>query len=183
MYGSPMLASRISVACGRFTKTSFIKATAGKAKNLVIKDLHDFSRRNKQDEQIDFLYGLSVVIPALEQRRRKLYRLFYHEVIDFRKKSGNSLDKIISLANEAKVPVVKATKWELNELVENRPHQGVVLKASRITPLNITCLGKPTDESYQLIQSNESIINISISSSEKWPLWLALDQVVDPQVG
>ncbi|CAJ0751756.1 1984_t:CDS:2, partial [Entrophospora sp. SA101] len=89
------------------------------------------------NEKLDFLYGYSVVLPALEQKRRNLVRLFYQETT-FSKKQDR---QIVNLSKESSIPVVKADKQELNRLVDNRPHQGVVLKASRINPTPIKFLG------------------------------------------
>ncbi|CAG8693560.1 20388_t:CDS:2 [Rhizophagus irregularis] len=139
-------------------------------KNYYRNDLYKRSSPKLQKEDFDYLYGHSVVLPALEQKRRKFHRLFVQESFIF--------------PNEANIPIVKAAKDELNKLLkDDRPHQGIILKASKLKPIKIACLGRQSDKMYQVIKPYESPLNISyISSNGTLPFWLALDQVVDPQV-
>ncbi|EXX61300.1 uncharacterized protein OCT59_006588 [Rhizophagus irregularis] len=153
-------------------------------KNYYRNDLYKRSSPKLQKEDFDYLYGHSVVLPALEQKRRKFHRLFVQESFIFRKKESRIIpEKILSLANEANIPIVKAAKDELNKLLkDDRPHQGIILKASKLKPIKIACLGRQSDKMYQVIKPYESPLNISyISSNGTLPFWLALDQVVDPQ--
>ncbi|CAG8743760.1 14670_t:CDS:2, partial [Funneliformis caledonium] len=78
----------------------------------------------QRKEDFDYLYGLSVVLPALEQKRRKFYRLFIQEGILFRRKESRTIpEKIKSLADEANIPIIETTKDELNKLLkDDRPN-------------------------------------------------------------
>nr|CAG8490384.1 424_t:CDS:10 [Entrophospora candida] len=147
--------------------------------NSYINSSNNKSLDSKNNEKLDFLYGYSVVLPALEQKRRNLVRLFYQETT-FSKKQDR---QIVNLSKESSIPVVKADKQELNRLVDNRPHQGVVLKASRINPTPIKFLGGYFNESYEIIESNTNSTTICQKSLKNplLPFWLALDQIVDPQ--
>jgi hypothetical protein len=53
---------------------------------LVLRLIFVFNLIRQRKEDFDYLYGLSVVLPALEQKRRKFHRLFVQEGILFRKK-------------------------------------------------------------------------------------------------
>lgn len=83
---------------------------------------------------------------------------------NFRSTSKNEASsEIISLAQKIDLNVVEVDKGVLNTLCGNRPHQGFVLRAGGLdfTPLKSRSLPLP---------------------NEKGPsLWLALDEVVDPQ--
>ncbi|RIA83378.1 Alpha/beta knot methyltransferase [Glomus cerebriforme] len=132
-------------------------------------------KRSPKQQKVDFdyLYGLSVVLPALEQKRRKFHRLFVQEGFLF--------------PNELNIPIIKTTKNELNKLLkDNRPHQGIILKASKLEPIKIACLGKQQSDKithvrYQVIKPSNSPITLDIPTNGTRPFWLALDQVVDPQ--
>ncbi|GBC07440.1 hypothetical protein RclHR1_07470005 [Rhizophagus clarus] len=135
----------------------------------------------KLQKDFDYLYGLTVVLLALEQKRRKFHRLFVQEKFLFHKKESRIIpEKILSLANEANIPIVKTTKDELSKLLkDNRPHQGIILKASKLEPIKIAYLGKQSDKMYQVVKPSTSPLNVSLNGTQ--PFWLALDQVVDPQ--
>ncbi|CAH1758107.1 6062_t:CDS:2 [Entrophospora sp. SA101] len=166
--------------------------------NSYINSSNNKSIDSKNNEKLDFLYGYSVVLPALEQKRRNLVRLFYQETTFSKKQDRQvhglfftsssstrmAIEKIVNLSKESSIPVVKADKQELNRLVDNRPHQGVVLKASRINPTPIKFLGGYFNESYEIIESNTNSTTICQKSLKNplLPFWLALDQIVDPQL-
>eukprot|EP00956_Cyclotella_meneghiniana_P028700 scaffold67690_cov55-Cyclotella_meneghiniana.AAC.6 len=97
--------------------------------------------------------------------------LFVQEgTMDNAKRSFRSVSKneasseIISLAQQIDLNVVEVDKGVLNTLSGNRPHQGFVLRCGgrEFTPLKNRSLPLPHEESMP-------------------SLWLALDEVVDPQ--
>ncbi|CAI2189378.1 10128_t:CDS:2 [Funneliformis geosporum] len=135
-------------------------------KNNVKQNIYKGSSMQRKDD-FDYLYGLSVVLPALEQKRRKFYRLFVQEGILFRRKESRIIpEKILSLADETNIPIVKTTKDELNKLLkDDRPHQ------ARLNPFLL------------IIKPFNSLMTLNIPQNGIRPFWLALDQVVDPQVG
>ncbi|KAG0254869.1 hypothetical protein BG011_005463 [Mortierella polycephala] len=118
----------------------------------------------------DYLYSPNVVLPALKNGLRTPYTL----------KKEDLVANCIAAANSAGVKVVKTDKHQLNAMAGQRPHQGVVLEASRLEQRMVTTLGGVSvDNQY----------NISGRTTETWfktkenepPVWLALDEVVDPQ--
>ncbi|CAI2183068.1 13707_t:CDS:2 [Funneliformis geosporum] len=156
-------------------------------KNNVKQNIYKGSSMQRKDD-FDYLYGLSVVLPALEQKRRKFYRLFVQEGILFRRKESRIIpEKILSLADETNIPIVKTTKDELNKLLkDDRPHQARLnpfLLTSKIEPIKIKHLGKHYNKTYQVIKPFNSLMTLNIPQNGIRPFWLALDQVVDPQVG
>lgn len=78
----------------------------------------------------------------------------------------------------------------------NKPHQGVVLQATPLQPVELESLGTlSTDNNTytaKLSISNKNRYNNETSSSttsinfnkpaERFPFWIALDEVQDPQV-
>ena len=73
-------------------------------------------------------------------------------------------DQVVKLAEQRGIPVAYVDKGVLNSLSNNRPHQGYVLRCGKLTFETISRLPHPVEE------------------KELCPkLWLALDEVVDPQ--
>lgn len=101
-----------------------------------------------------FLYGVNPVLAALTANKRAFYKLYLTEP---------ALEKhlIISRANSLGVEISMLSKENLEKYAQKKPHQGVVLKASELTPLHVS-------------DPNE------ILKGEK-QLWLCLDQITDPQ--
>ncbi|KAK3678880.1 hypothetical protein LTR78_001333 [Recurvomyces mirabilis] len=84
-----------------------------------------------------FLYGTNVVHAALRSQRRKLYRLHLQQ----RSTAPNS---ILRMAEKAKIPIDRnASVRFLDTVSDNRPHNGVVLDASRLPAPPVLALGKP----------------------------------------
>ncbi|KAG0049289.1 hypothetical protein BGZ83_005899 [Gryganskiella cystojenkinii] len=145
----------------------------------------DPSRIMRDDR--DYLYSPNVVLPALKQDLRTPYKLYYsHTQIQNRKKmKQDPIADCIAAANERGIPVVKTTKHDLNTLSGQRPHQGVILEASKLEQHHITGLGEvatPEGEDRQeyVLQGSKASPRF-ISPSNEHPVWVACDEVVDPQ--
>lgn len=82
------------------------------------------------------------------------------------------------LAFERSLPVETCSRAQLDKLSGNRPHQGVILQCSAISTTRIIGLGV-VDESKYVV--NLTAKDTDMRTSTKIPLWLALDQIVDPQ--
>jgi 21S rRNA (GM2251-2'-O)-methyltransferase len=115
----------------------------------------------------ELVYGTNPVREALRQNRRALYALYVQS--DGGSASGGADGagvradaEILRLAEEKRVRVERASKHDLNMACDNKPHQGVLLDAE--------ALEIPTLEDLP-----------------RWdgagvpPVWLALDEIVDPQ--
>ena len=76
-------------------------------------------------------------------------------------------EQIERLARQRQIPIHYVDKGVLNTLASNRPHQGYVLRCGKLQFQRIS----------KMVDAQESLS----SSSEAVSLWLALDQVVDPQ--
>ncbi|OUS45029.1 Alpha/beta knot methyltransferase [Ostreococcus tauri] len=107
----------------------------------------------------EMVYGTNPVLEALRQNRRTLFALY---VQTGEGGGGHGTSEILRLAKELKVEVKSASKHDLNMACDNKPHQGVLLDAE--------ALEIPTVE--ELPRWN------GVGSP---PVWLALDEVVDPQ--
>ncbi|KAL3919973.1 MAG: hypothetical protein SGPRY_005431 [Prymnesium sp.] len=116
----------------------------------------------------EFVYGVSPVLAALRQQRRTVHKLMIQDSMDMSKrKDQRAIAEIEQLASAAGVPVEWAEKHKLNMMSDNRPHQGLVMVCS---PLDFEPLRQmPTPE------------EASLSTGGVAPLWLALDEVGDPQ--
>ncbi|KAF9347534.1 hypothetical protein BGX26_000987 [Mortierella sp. AD094] len=153
----------------------------------------------------DYLYSPNVVLPALQNGLRIPYTLFYsNTVLQNRKKYNNWRRDItyeyltepgqvkhrlkddpvadcIKAAKSADVKVIKISKHELNAMSNQRPHQGVVLEASKLTETFVTALGPVSvDNQYEMICKAGDTRPFKSRDNEP-PVWIALDEVVDPQ--
>ncbi|GMH34498.1 hypothetical protein BSKO_02332 [Bryopsis sp. KO-2023] len=121
----------------------------------------------KLREQIvgELIYGVSPVTGALKAWRRQVHKLYVQEGLQPKKrKEAHAVDDAISKAGALGVGVEYVTKHDLNMVVDNRPHQGLALDCS---PLEyVPLLELPRASTY---------------AGSKPPVWLALDEVKDPQ--
>ncbi|XP_051114352.1 uncharacterized protein LOC127239985 [Andrographis paniculata] len=113
------------------------------------------------------VYGVGPVLAALTAGRREFYAMYVQEGLDLsannrKKKDKKGFDRILKMAERLEVNVKEISKHDLNMVVDNRPHQGVVLDASPLEMVGIKEL-EPAGE------------------FESGSVWLALDEVTDPQ--
>ena len=112
--------------------------------------------------QRDALYGVSPVLAALRSRRRKFDCLYTQTMLKADKPGERRPQQEVErLAAEAGVRVEVRDKGTLNGMCRNRPHQGLVLQASRLEFEPLNTVPPP-------------VAGVA-------PLWLALDEVTDPQ--
>lgn len=114
------------------------------------------------------VYGIGPVLAALSAERREFYALYAQEGLDLsgnnkKKKDKKGFDRILKIAAKIGLTIKETSKHDLNMVVNNRPHQGLLLDASPLEMVKI----KELDP----ISSRE----------EKGSLWVALDEVTDPQ--
>ncbi|KAF9949874.1 hypothetical protein BGZ72_008366 [Mortierella alpina] len=130
----------------------------------------------------DYLYSPNVVIPALQNGFRTPYKLYYsHTLIQNRKKrKDDPVADCIALATKMGVKVVKTDKHQLNELSSQRPHQGVILEASKLKEILVNGLGPVSVENRYDLNGKTSDVTFKNRDDEP-PVWIALDEVVDPQ--
>ncbi|KAK1045768.1 hypothetical protein LTR74_018072, partial [Friedmanniomyces endolithicus] len=137
----------------------------------------------------EFIYGTNVILAALRTKRRKLYRLHIHPRLFSRE--GASRD-IVSLAEEAGLPIERNAELRLlDKMSDSRPHNGVVLEASRLPAPPVLAMGTPdqTNNTIPLVLGTQSaedtVVNGAHSSlplQQTWrrPFILMLDGIVDP---
>ena len=115
----------------------------------------------------DAIYGVSPVLAALKFSRRTLFSLHVQEGLKpAKKKDQTAVAQAVQAAREAGAEVCSTSKHDLNIISGNRPHQGLVLDCS---PLSFI----PIDRLEDADQSSDDLT--------KPPLWLVLDEVMDPQ--
>lgn len=57
-----------------------------------------------------------------------------------KKKDPVVVEKIVKLCEQRKIPTKELSKHDLNMLTDSKPHQGLVLRASALSPTPITSL-------------------------------------------
>ncbi|KAF9925632.1 hypothetical protein FBU30_004617 [Linnemannia zychae] len=133
----------------------------------------------------DFLYSPNVVFPALRNGLREAYNLYYsHTLTQNRKRTKvDPVADCINMAKQLGIPVKKKEKHDLNEMAGQRPHQGVILEASQLKKQIVDGLGPiSANNNYQLFtKAKEGMAKNFASKENQPPVWLALDEVVDPQ--
>ncbi|XP_010489124.1 PREDICTED: uncharacterized protein LOC104766854 [Camelina sativa] len=116
----------------------------------------------------EVVYGVSPVLAALSVGRREFYALYVQEGLDLssnnkKKKDKKGFEKVLKISEKLGLNIKETSKHDLNMVSDNRPHQGLVLDAS---PL-------------ELVKVKE--LDPISSEEEKSSLWVALDEVTDPQ--
>lgn len=135
--------------------------------------------RVSADEGFDNVYGRNSVLAALESDRRKMKKLcvqenLYKELKCFltgrRIKSENRfvLTRLRDIVMQRDLRIVQKSKAALNLMTKDKPHQGLVLQASSLSLNHLKSLSDVADRE-------------ALASSHSPPLWLALDEVMDPQ--
>eukprot|EP00002_Diphylleia_rotans_P037300 TRINITY_DN8320_c0_g1_i2.p1 TRINITY_DN8320_c0_g1~~TRINITY_DN8320_c0_g1_i2.p1 ORF type:complete len:329 (+),score=55.17 TRINITY_DN8320_c0_g1_i2:60-1046(+) len=128
-----------------------------------------FSRESKRREsydennEIDLIYGVSPIKAVFAAARRKALRLHIQDSA-----MSDGVSEVISMARQRKIPVHQSTKQSMNRISNDRPHQGLILEASKLD--------------YLKMPSIEQIANLPLRFPEtKPPLCIFLDQITDPQ--
>lgn len=120
----------------------------------------------------EVVYGVGPVLAALLAERREFYALYVQEGIDLstnnrKKKDKKGFEKVIKIAEKMGLSRKDISKHDLNMVADNRPHQGLVLDAS---PLEMVGMKELDPISFG-----------GQGDKERAPLWVALDEVTDPQ--
>ncbi|XP_030448564.2 uncharacterized protein LOC115671209 [Syzygium oleosum] len=113
------------------------------------------------------VYGVGPVLAALSAGRREFYTLYVQEGLDLssnnrKKKDKKGFEKVLRMAGKIGLSIKEASKHDLNMVVDNRPHQGLVLDASPLEMVKVMELDP-------------------VSLEDEGSLWVALDEVTDPQ--
>lgn len=157
----------------------------------------DISKKRKSfgnTPLMEYIYGTNCVISALSNKNRdKVYRLLYSNESVF--KNNPQLSQLVK---ERNLKTVFTNKHELNLLTKNAVHNGLVLEAKPLDPLEITHLGPVNveEETFQINKyhsefdspsspssSSMNILNhkymLKQSSNKLYPLGVYLDEVTD----
>lgn len=117
----------------------------------------------------DYLYGIQPVTLALKSNKRKVFNLFIKTEHGKEKNRKSKLENIINNWNKvSKINFIESDIDDLHRLVGNNPHQGVVLQASKLEIETLDYLTSNFDDHFYERQ-------------KKFPLWVALDEIQDPQ--
>jgi len=140
----------------------------------------EFEERQLRNEGMEYLYGITPVLNALLSNKRGTYGEL---LLQDRSVSKSSLSKslmsevesVVKLATKLNIPIEYVSKHDLNMLSENRPHQGVVLGAAPMVLEQLVSLPNITSG----VVSDDGIMTHQRTKLKN--VWLALDEVVDPQ--
>jgi 21S rRNA (GM2251-2'-O)-methyltransferase len=96
----------------------------------------------------EYLYSFSSVLLALRANKRHFKELYIREnheetVI---KKERTFYSEILTLATDKQIPITRISRDRLNRLAGNRPHQGVILRASPLLPIPLPHHSIPIDD-------------------------------------
>jgi len=117
----------------------------------------------EMDDGSDYIYGVNSVLTALQVKRRKPGRLLLQDsMVLSKRKDGALVTAVERLATEAGVPIARVDKHRLNMITGNRPHQGIALQASKLEFKPMQTMVPPPEGGARAV-------------------WLALDEVTDPQ--
>ena len=137
-----------------------------------------------------FVYGSNAVLAALRAQRRRLYRLYLHPRLSAREANAEAitgLAKKLNIRTESDADVRL-----LNQMSEQRPHNGVVLEASRLPGAPVLSLAKPDRKAsiVPLVLDRQSAEDVAVNGApdafptlpETWrhPFVLMLDGILDP---
>ncbi|CAJ2676297.1 unnamed protein product [Trifolium pratense] len=114
------------------------------------------------------IYGVGPVLASLSAGRREFYALYVQQGLDLssnnrKKKDKKGFERVLKMAEKINLSVKEASKHDLNMVADNRPHQGLVLDASPLEMVRI-----------------QELEPVSVEEG-KGSLWVALDEVTDPQ--
>uniref|UniRef100_A0A3Q7GJE3 rRNA methyltransferase 1, mitochondrial n=1 Tax=Solanum lycopersicum TaxID=4081 RepID=A0A3Q7GJE3_SOLLC len=114
------------------------------------------------------VYGVGPVLAALSAGRREFYGLYIQEGLDLsgnnrKKKDKKGFERVLRTAEKVGLSIKEVSKHDLNMISDNRPHQGLVLDTSPLEMVGI-----------------KELEPVSIEE-DTTPLWVALDEVTDPQ--
>ncbi|KAI8876836.1 hypothetical protein K501DRAFT_326848 [Backusella circina FSU 941] len=138
--------------------------------------------------------------PLHSQKRKQLEQLYLQDTSGQKqttqKKDASLLQEVLDLAKQHGISTTFTDKGYLNNLTDNKPHQGVVLKATLKDTIELNHLSAIHSDHYEAIpklnkrgsekdrQLNASQPPLPLSLQkplQRMPFWLALDEVQDPQ--
>lgn len=109
-------------------------------------------------DNLDIIYGIHPVMEALRSKKRNVTQLYVSD-----SKAGHrAVEEIIRLAKRANVRIDRIENSVLNRLTHNANHQGILAKVQPI----------------QLMKLSTAIYD---ADGKKDELWLAVDEMTDPQ--
>ncbi|XP_064459941.1 rRNA methyltransferase 1, mitochondrial-like [Ornithodoros turicata] len=114
----------------------------------------------------DLIFGLYPTLLALQARKREFYSLYVKKskLKDDESISTGVLCEIMKLANEQGLVPQPVSGYVLSDLMKGEVHQGVILEASHLIPVD---------------QSQISASDMEVMTG-RCPVWLLLDRIQDP---
>ena len=126
-------------------------------------------------KKFETLIGSSSVLNALSSFKRKLYKLYVTDSVIKCHKINRALD----LAKDRGIAIECKSMRFLTKYCDDQPHGGLILDASHMSLDILRGLSSFNQFGYQgLISATEKT---SFNSKGKVPVWIALEEIVDPR--
>lgn len=120
--------------------------------------------QNERYPDSEYLFGVSPILAALRTKRRDMYVLYVQDTMDMdKRKDRKAAEEIQRLADENGCVLETVDKGRLNVMSGDRPHQGFILQCKPLDFVDISQMEKVSE------------------SDARPPMWLVLDEVMDPQ--
>ncbi|KAJ3197544.1 hypothetical protein HK101_002847 [Irineochytrium annulatum] len=137
------------------------------------------------------LFGSSSVLAALKANNRRLHRLYVLNLDVHRdraheegKDHSSLVERALELADHRSVLVSRLSRSRMDSMSGNRPHNGLILEAGPLEVTGLTGMAGfgQKDGLYQAWVSKRDFIEFEFLKGKRdFPVWVAVDGVVDPQ--
>ena len=150
-----------------------------------------------RDWQGELLYGLHPVLCALQARRRSAFYHLYLQDNKAARLSGRlagvaptdlaAQAQLMALANKLQIPHTYLSKHDLNQMSDQRPHNGFALDAAPLLP-PILHSAHDFDAQLRMLERQRALDRAgagdpSLAETAAAPsrTWVLLDEIMDPQ--
>ncbi|EIE24249.1 SpoU rRNA methylase family protein [Coccomyxa subellipsoidea C-169] len=116
--------------------------------------------------QGEAVYGVNPVLGALQAMRREVHVLYVQEATEGTKKK-EGVPQAIAAMKERGGTIKYVSKHDLNLVTDNKPHQGLMLDCSALD--------------WEALEEFPPADSAAQPDSGRPPVWLALDEIGDPQ--
>jgi len=107
----------------------------------------------------EYIYGIQSVRETLRSRKKHVYQLF----IAKKEARNKAVEEIVRLAKRNNVKIERIEPKLLDRMAKNKHHQGVVIRIEKVSLLKLS------DALAEVVSQKQDV------------LWLAVDEMTDPQ--
>ncbi|KAJ2787581.1 hypothetical protein GGI15_000604 [Coemansia interrupta] len=124
----------------------------------------------------ELLYGWTPVLAALKQGQREIFGLYVQGGYEGDHSQERSME-IVEIVQSMDLMVKEASKSELDQITDNRLHQGIVLRVGPFPAPSIKELGEFANGQHTVKCTSDRLT--VHGARRKYPLWLFLDGIQD----